>query len=379
MKVVIDATCLVLNPFSGLSEVVHNLLLHLPHVDANNQFALFMNYFRSSNPKTEVFYPGTVNQVCRVPRKLMAWWWKFNKPSIDLYLKGTDIYHSLHIQIPPTKQIKTVLTVHDCRYLAHPELYMFQEIEKYRQQMSTSLKRVDMVTTVSEFTRQEVIHHFSFPKDRIRMIHNGFTPIQIEEGHNQEKIKRFIENKNLPKSYLLYAGVLDPRKNIGRLIEAIAQCRMETENFPELLIAGISFGDWARSKYGARAKELGIFDYIHLCGAVEKDILAGLIQKAHVLCYPSLYEGFGFPPLEAMSLGVPVLAGKSSSIPEIVGLAACLVDPLNVEEIAQGLHKVVFDSDYRREIIDLGYQQINNYSWRKAAREYINLYKDVIH
>lgn len=367
----------MLNRFSGLSEVVHNLLLQLPLIDSYHQFELFINYFRSSDTKRDISYPGTVNRLCRVPRRLMGWWWQLDRPAIDFYLNDTDIYHSLHIQIPPTKQIKTILTVHDCRYLAHPEFYMFHEIEKYRQQMSTSLKRVDMVATVSEFTRQEVIHHFSFPQDRIRVIHNGFTPIQIEKGHNQEKLKQFIENKNLPQSYLIYAGVLDPRKNLGRLIEAVAQCKKITNDFPDLILVGISAKDWAGSEYGVRAKALGIFNQIHACGAVEKGILVGLIQKAHALCYPSIYEGFGFPPLEAMSLGVPVLAGNSSSIPEIVGPATCLVDPLNVEEIAQGLQKVVFDSDYRRELVDLGYQQIKKYSWQKAAAKHIDLYKEV--
>ena len=378
MKVAIDASPLVINKISGLSEVVHNLLLRLPTTSGNGQFTLFLNYFRGNTRKEDISYPDTDNHVLRFPRRLMDSWWKHDWPPFDLYLKGIDVFHSLHINVPPTKRMKTVLTVHDCRYLALPNLYRAQKVKNYRQQMQRSLKRANMVATVSEFTQNELLNYFSYPEDRIRVIHNGFEPFQSDGRYDQKKVDLFIEKQNLPDSYLLYSGVLDPRKNLGRLIEAIAGCKKSKKGFPELLIAGISFEDWIRSDYARRAKELGLFDQIHVCGVVEKDILVGLTQKAHALCYPSLYEGFGFPPLEAMSLGVPVLAGNSSSIPEITGQAACLVDPRSVDHIAQGLNRIIFDSDYRLMLIESGYRQITRFSWQKAAAEYISLYKEVL-
>jgi glycosyltransferase involved in cell wall biosynthesis len=110
---------------------------------------------------------------------------------------------------------------------------------------------------------------------------------------------------------------------------------------------------------------------------LSKDLLIGLTKKAHTLCYPSLYEGFGFPPLEAMSLGVPVLAGRNSSIPEIVGDSACLVDPESVADIARGLIRVVYDQDYRNNLIDSGYRQITKFSWEKTAMDYLDAYREV--
>jgi len=378
MKVAIDASSLVINRASGLSEVIHNLLLHLPATSDNDQFTLFLNYFRSTRLKEDISYPDTDNHLLRLPRRLVDSWWKHDWPPFDLYLKGIDVFHSLHISVPPTKRMKTVLTVHDCRFLALPDLYKEQEVNNYRQQMQRSLKRADMVATVSEFTRNEVLNCFSYPEDRIRVIHNGFAPVQSNGKYYQKKADLFIEKQNLPHSYVIYTGVLDPRKNLGRLIEAIARCEKSTKGFPEMLIVGISFEDWIRSEYASRAKELGLFNHIHLCGVVEKDVLVGLTQKARALCYPSLYEGFGFPPLEAMSLGVPVLAGNSSSIPEITAHAACLVDPKSVDDIAQGLNRIVFDSDYRQFLIASGYRQITKFCWEKAAAEYISLYKEVL-
>ena len=378
MKIVIDTSCLVINPYSGLSEVAHNLLLNLPLVAENDPFTLFMNYFRASKNAKNISYPGTINHFLRLPRKLVDWWWRSNWPPIDYRLKGTDVFHSLHIQIPPTKNIKTVLTVHDCRYLAFPELYKHHEVENYRRQMTISLSRVDLVATVSEFTRQEVLTYFPISENRVRVIHNGFSPYISDKDRQEEKVNRFIVENNLPQTYLISTGVQDPRKNLEKLIEAIAKCRKETNDFPHLVISGISYEQWIQSDQANRAKELGLFDNIHLVGFVEKDILWGLTQKALALCYPSLYEGFGFPPLEAMSLGIPVLAGKSSAIPEITGEAACLVDPMNINDIAQGLNRIVYDNEYRRTLIESGYRQVRNYSWRKAAADYISLYQETL-
>ena len=145
-----------------------------------------------------------------------------------------------------------------------------------------------------------------------------------------------------------------------------------------MVLIGITYDQWIRSDQAGKAKELEIFDNIHVCGIIEKDILCGLTKNAIALCYPSLYEGFGFPPLEAMSLGVPVLAGKSSSIPEITEDAACLVDPESVNDIARGLNQLVYDCEYRQSLVELGYRQIKKFSWKKAAAEYLSIYEEVL-
>jgi len=378
MKVAIDASPLMINRYSGLAEVVHNLLLNLPSGDNKSNFTLFMNYFRKADSDKDICYPGKKNIFLRAPRRLVERWWKYNWPPIDYYLQGIDIFHGFHIDVPPAKKMKTILTVHDCRYLAFPDLYNSKDAENYRNQMEISLKRVDMVAAVSEFTRQEIIKYFSFPEDRIRTIHNGFCLNHIGKRCNKEKFGRYLKDNNIPQLYLLYTGVLDPRKNLSRLIEALAVCRKESEGFPELVLIGITYDQWIRSDQAGKAKELEIFDNIHVCGVVEKDILYGLTKNAIALCYPSLYEGFGFPPLEAMSLGVPVLAGKSSSIPEITEDAACLVNPESVNDIAHGLNQLVNDSEYRQSLVELGYRQIKKFSWKKAAGEYLRLYEEVL-
>ena len=288
-----------------------------------------------------------------------------------------DLFHSFHIQLPPAKKIKRVLTVHDCRYLAFPGLYNKKEVKSYRMQMEISLARANQVVTVSEFTKKELIKFFSYPEDRIQTIYNGFSPYDKTVVISGQK-ERIVENLSLTHAYLLYVGGVDPRKNLTRLIEAIALCKADDKEFPDLVIIGIAPKIWSNSNQAKRARKLGIFDHIHSIGMIEKRVLCHILKDAQALCYPSLYEGFGFPPLEAMSLGVPVLSGNSSSIPEVVGNAACLVDPTNVEDIATGLKRIVFDNEYRKILVDMGFYQIRKFSWLKAAGEYINLYNDII-
>jgi glycosyltransferase involved in cell wall biosynthesis len=297
---------------------------------------------------------------------------------MDSFLPKTEIYHSLHVQIPPSSRLKRILTVHDCRFLAFPDLYPPQAVEDYRRIMNTSLERADMVATVSKSTRQELLTHFKISGDQIKVIHNGFRPYVPTAIDCRKKLRRFMQKHNFPKDYLLFVGVLDPRKNLGRLIEALSILKEEVSDIPDLVIAGISPRQWSKSDEAKEAARLGILKYIHVIGVVERDILFCVMQRSSALCYPSLYEGFGFPTLEAMSQGIPVLAGKSSSIPEVTGDAACLVDPMSVNDIARGLHKIIFDSEYRQKLVEHGFNQIKKFSWRRAAGEYIRLYKQVL-
>lgn len=377
MKIAFDASCLAVNRYSGLGEFAHNLLLHMPSLSSDIHIALYINYFRKAALLQEIFYPGTVNHFVKAPRRLIEFLWWFKWLPFDLYLKNSDIFHSIHIHVPPVKKMKTILTVHDCRYVAFPTIYKNRDVKDYRRQMEMSLDRVDVVVAISEFTRQEIINHFSFPEDRIKVIHYGFSSLRSEKSI-YGKVGKFIANKDITQPYLLVPSALDPRKNLDRLVEAFAQCKKDDNDFPPLVVAGIPSDQWTLSDQAVKAKKLNVFDDIVMCGVVDRDIITGLIKKAHALCYPSLYEGFGLPPLEAMSLGIPVLAGKSSSIPEVSGNAACLVDPLDINDISCGLSRIVSDSSYRQKLINAGYKQINNFSWDKTSAQYLNLYREVM-
>lgn len=378
MKIAIDTSCLAINPTSGLSEVVRNLIIELPSVEEGNQFILFYNYCRSQKNKLRYKNAITDEQILRLPRKLVNLSWKFDWFPADIFLPAADIYHSLHIQIPPSNRSKKILTVHDCRFLTLPDLYSSKAVESYRQLMKISLRRSDKIVTVSNHTRNELLYHFRISENRIKVIYNGFNSFVPDKNTSENKLRHFMQNKNLPEVYIFFIGVLDPRKNLGRLIQALAILKEKKSDIPDLIIAGISHKQWEKSNEAKKAADMGFLKNIHVIDVVEKDILFGILKKASVLCYPSLYEGFGFPPLEAMSQGIPVLAGRNSSIPEVTGNAACLVDAMSVDDIMRGLEKIVNDNEYRQKLIECGYNQVKKFSWQRAASEYINLYKSVL-
>ncbi len=374
MKIALDASCLAVNPYSGLSEVVRNLFLAFPGVCGNDTVVAFQNYLRGARNTVR---PETVEQrVIRIPRRVVELLWRLGVPPIDTYLGGVDVFHAVHIHVPPVKRIAAVLTVHDCRFLAFPDLYDRKEVALYRRDMALSLERVAMVAAVSEFSRQEIMRHFSFPGDRIRVIRNGFRAFSEENVGAAEAGAPFSEDV-LAREYILYIGTTDPRKNLRRLIEAFAECRARRSDFPGLVIAGVNDKDWNRTSGADR----GLADPgdagIMIVGKPDRHAMHRLMKNAVALCYPSLYEGFGFPPLEAMSAGVPVVAAKGSSIPEICGDAVCYVDPYSIEKIASGLNRVVYESEYRALLVERGHEQVKKYSWERAAGEYMKLYREV--
>jgi glycosyltransferase involved in cell wall biosynthesis len=378
MDIAIDASCLLINPNCGLAEVVRNLISELLLIEKENKFFLFYNYFRAQKKISNYDFPGTISKILRIPRRLIKWSWKYDKSFMNIFLPDVEIYHSLHIQLPPSDRLKKILTVHDCRYLAFPELYEPHVVEEYRHLMNTSLKRADMVATVSNNTRQDLLKHFNISEERIKVIYNGFKSYVPEAALNTKKMEDLIKKLNLPSQYLFFIGVLDPRKNLKRLIQAISILNEDKKDIPDLVIAGISFEQWKNSDEAKEADRFGVFKRIHVIGVAERNIVFNIMKGSLALCYPSLYEGFGFPPLEAMSMGVPVLAGRNSSIPEVTGDAACLVDPFSANDIAQGLHKIVHDNSYRQKLIERGLEQIMNFCWSRAAAEYIDLYKKVL-
>ena len=377
MKIAIDTSCLLINRHNGLSEFAHNLLLNLHAIQNSSNLVCFSNYFRSFYQRPLDSYPFAEEQQLKLPRRLVSWWWQYEWPKFDFYLGDIDLFHSIHIEVPPLKKKKTILTIHDCRRMAYPELYQPKDVQAYIRRMKKSLKRVDYVTTVSEFTKKEVLQYFSFPPNRIAVIPNGFDRHSTQYKLNEFERHKINAQQRIPETYFIYIGALDPRKNLDRLIRAMAICSSEIKDFPHLVITGISPQEWANSQCARAAKQLKILGKIHILGPVQRKILISLIKSALALCYPSLYEGFGFPPLEAMALGTPVLASRGSAISETVGQAACLVNPLSVESIAQNLKRIFDSSDYRADLVKAGYDNLQRFCWQKTARQYHNLYKKV--
>ena len=243
------------------------------------------------------------------------------------------------------------------------------------------LLRADRVIAVSGATRRDVLNLMNLPQNKVLKIYNaidpGFLAIETDEKKRQEVLDRY--QINFP--YILYAGSVNPRKNVARIVEALALLRQDLVEHPKYKdLRLVIIGD-QMSKYPALRRAVHqsrVNDAVRFLGFVKREELKVFYQGAEAFVFPSLYEGFGLPPLEAMALGTPVVTSGVSALPEVVGDAAMIVKPENVFDIARGVREVLLDEALRAELIAKGHEQVKKFSWYDTARQVLETYRDVL-
>ncbi|MBI4849816.1 MAG: glycosyltransferase family 4 protein [Nitrospirae bacterium] len=280
---------------------------------------------------------------------------------------NTSLFWSPHYNIPLFYRGKLIVTVHDIAHLALPETAKGMHKQFYARTMFNSVrKKADAIIFVSEFSRQEFIRLVGQPHQPVYVMHNGVTKDQFNISHKQ---------KPRGKPYLLFVGNVKPHKNIVRLLEAFKLIR---EKIPhDLLILGKKEGFiTGDTKVMEKARELS--DRIHFTGEIYNEPLQQWYASAAAFVFPSLYEGFGLSPLEAMACGCPVVVSNTTSLPEVCGDAAYYIDPYDVESIAEGMYRVLTDEPLRRDLIRKGIERANIFSWEKSAREHMKVFEEVL-
>lgn len=290
----------------------------------------------------------------------------------DVRRLGIDIVHypaSVGSVLPPRPMI---VTVHDLTFLHNPSWYRYERAHYYRMAAMYTVPRAARVIAVSQATADEVTSLMGIPPERIDVIHNG-----VDERYapcNEEQISAARAKYRLPKRYFLFVGTIEPRKNVARLVRAWSQIAGGIDE--DLVVAGRDgwkvgpiYQEVARSKHQDRI----------LCpGFIEDEHLPAVICGATALAYPSLYEGFGLPVLEAMACGVPVLTSNISSLPEVAGDAALLVDPTDVEALAHGLQRLAGEPELRDGLRGRGLERARLFNWTRAAQETLACYRKTL-
>ncbi|MCL4217594.1 MAG: glycosyltransferase family 4 protein [Candidatus Hydrogenedentes bacterium] len=264
-----------------------------------------------------------------------------------------------------------VLTVHDISFVHAPEWFRKERALYYRAVVRRSARNASRIIAVSQATAHDLEEHWDIDAAKIDVVHNGvderFQP--VPEGER----RRVRERYRLPGNFVLCVATLEPRKNLARLIEAWAGLARE---FPhDLVLAGRD--GWKTGPIRAAAAASGFAERIHFPGHVDHDDLPALLSAAAVFAYPSLYEGFGIPVIEAMACGVPVVTSTVSSLPEVAGDAATLVEPLEVEAIAHGLRRVLADAELQAVLSAKGLERAKAFHWRKSAEGVAATYRKV--
>jgi len=349
---------------AGANRYIHGLLSSLPLVDGDIRYTAFLGERRAR-------FPGLTLRLSRLPtyRPPVRILWEQLVQPLALVREGIDLLHALAFVSPLLSPCPVVVTVYDLSFVLLP--HSFPKVKRLYLSLFTplSVKRARRIIAVSRNTRNDLMRLWNISPEKIDVIYCGvdssLRPLE------REKVSRFRRERGLPERFILYLGTLEPRKNLVRLLEAYA--RLPAESRPHLVMAGAK--GWGYEAIGARVEELGLEGQVLFPGYIPQEEKALWYNAAEILVYPSLYEGFGLPPLEAMACGTPVVASCRASLPEVVGEAGVLVDPLDTEAMAQAMHDLLEDQTWRESLRDKGLKRARQFSWEKAARETVRVYR----
>ncbi len=373
----------------GIGTYIRNMVQSLARIDQEHRYILAgrkedlrefgelpANFRRAVFPRSD---SGLLNQI-----------------SFPLFLHRLkpDLCHVPLNAAPLLMPKPYIVTIHDMSSLLFPDLQQSETTSLRHQyrlfRFRRSLLRAQHIIAVSKSTQRDVEHLLRVPHDRIRQIYSAPDPRFLEHSHLassgspafsawQEERQKTLDRYQICYPFLLYAGNIRPQKNVPRLVEAFAVLRNELENHPvykdlRLIIIGDEM--WKHPQVRRMVIQTRMEPFVRFFGFVPFDTLRVFYSAAHAFVFPSLYEGFGMPPLEAMASGTPVVCSGTSSLPEVVGDSAVLVNPENVFDIARGIREVLVDEQLRASLIQKGHVQAGIYNWDRTAREVLEVYRE---
>ncbi len=366
MLIGIDASRTVRENRTG----TENYALHLTRTvttQANtHEFRLYFNA-----PPPEGLLPSTP----RSDYRLMPWprLWTHLRLSLELMLHPPDVLFVPSHILPIACPVPGVVTVHDLGYLIYPEAH--RRFDRWYLEWTTRrhTRVAAHLLADSEATRQDLIRHYHADPDRITVVYPGLDPT-FHPIDDPDQLAAARSRYDIHQDYVIHVGTLHPRKNLKRLLDAFATLNSQfTVHSSQLILAGSP--GWLADDLIACAEALG--DRVVLTGHVAQADLPALISGARALVMPSLYEGFGFPVLEAMACGTPVVASNTSSLPEVAGDAALLVDPHDTDALAGALHRILTDDDLRTELRRRGLQRAQQFTWQRAAQQTLTILESI--
>ena len=365
MRVAIDAR--KLHDF-GIGTYIRNLLRHLARIDRENEYVLLCQ-------QSDMGVAATLGENFRVvlePADNYSIAEQIHVPWV-LMREKPDVYHAPHYVLPVAVRSRSVVTIHDCIHLMFPQYLPNRAAYAYaRGAMWSAARRSDRILTVSEASKRDILHFFNVPPDKISVVYNAIDE-RIWEEPPPEDIARVRERFQLDQRFVLYAGTIKPHKNLVRLIEAFAQLRKGEFEELKLLIIGDEISKLPALRRAVHSYKL--HKHVRFLGFLPDETLAALYRLASLFVFPSLYEGFGLPPLEAMASGTPVVTSNVSSLPEVAGDAAVLVDPYDVSSIVEGMRRVLSDSALANELRRKGLIRARDFSWERSVARTHEIYQ----
>jgi glycosyltransferase involved in cell wall biosynthesis len=378
MRVAIDYSAAV-NQRAGIGRLVRNQVLALAEVDHDNDYRLV---YARPDPGAVPQFPRARNfsrrEVGLGERWLTILWHRAKLPVPADWLSGpVDVYHCPDFVLPPLRRARGILTVHDLAFLMRPDCADNRLRAYLEEVVPRSVRRADFIIADSENTRNDLVVLLGVRPSSIAVVPGGvedrFQPIS-----NPEQLRRARHKLGVGDApFVLAIGVIEPRKNLNRLMDAFEGLKQRSSVPANLKLVLAGGKGWLYDDIFEHHAASAVREDILLPGFVPDELLPAIYSAAEVLAFPSLYEGFGLPILEAMACGTPVVASRASCLPEVAEGAALMIDPTNVDGLTAALELALTDADLRAQLIEHGRGRAAEYSWRRAAEQLLAVYRRV--
>lgn len=379
MRIGIDVRTLMDKHYSGVSEYTLNLVREILKIDKENKYFLFYNSFKNIDKRIPKFSGKNVEIVrTAYPNKLFNNIFQkiFKIPKLDQLLK-VDLFFAPNIGFSAiSRNCKKILTVHDLSFIRFPEFFSFKRRLWHK---IINIKKIiinySLIVAVSANTKNDIVELAKVDPDKIVVIYPGISK-EYRRISDQPTLDNVKYKYNLPTKFILYLGTIEPRKNINSLITAFDKMLNQNPNLGDynLVIAGMR--GWKERDIFRAQQQSRFPEKIKFIGYVEARDKPALYNLAKVFVYPSFYEGFGFPPLEAMACACPTIVSQDSSLVEITGDGAWPINPNDINSLARGLETIINNKKIRLQLIDKGVKQAVKFNWQQSAKKYIEIFNN---
>ena len=364
---------------SGVEEYTINLLLNLFRQDNRNTYKLFCNSFGEPGIDFELFSKYKNVEICsfRYPNKFLNFSFKFlNLPKIDKLIAPVDVFFEPNILFSAlSSSCPRVVTFHDLSYLFFANFYSAKRrLWHWAVNPRQIAQRAQKFIAVSESTKSDLVNYFGVAENKITVVHSGLSSeLYFDQSPKTGDLSKVQNRYNLPSKFILHLGVIEPRKNVMGLVAAFEKLKKEKGISHQLVLAGSP--GWLYQNILKRIKQSPVADEIILLGLVADEHKPQLYSLADLFVFPSFYEGFGFPVLEAMACQTPVVTSPVSSLPEICGSAALYADPYNINELAEVMWQGLSNQKLRDDLVQKGQAQARKFSWEDSARKTLEVFE----
>jgi len=365
MLIGIDASRAARGERTGTERYSFELIRHLVALDRRNKYRLYFD----QPPPYDLRFATCDLRIMPFPRL-----WTHVRLSLEMMRHPPDVLfvpaHVLPIVHPP----RSVVTIHDLGYLYFPQAH--RPLDRLYLDLSTRFNaRAARIIADSQATKRDLVERYRVDPAKIAVVYPGYDEATFRPVGDRETIEAVKVRYGVAGDYILFVGTIQPRKNLIRLIEAFANLRTCKLANLQLVIAGKR--GWLYEAVFRRVEELGLEGQVIFTGYVAEEDLPALLSGARLFAFPSLYEGFGLPVLEAMACGTPVVCSKASSLPEVTGDAALLFDPLDVEGLTAAMGRILGDEKLREELVERGLERARGFSWERCARQTLAVLESV--